>query len=267
MVRVFRVVLSLSVALSADLALAVGSTDLPTFRGAQIVKSKPVENSAIEVPLAKIYRSGRGWEPEKVERIEGTAFQTLYKIGRNVELKEVVDFYRGSLMSLPGSEVLFQCESRDCGSSNAWANNFFNDYLLYGADQNQSLLVSKDLRNHYWVLYINRRGAGDIMVRLDEVILKDNPGAEVNILAQLSATDIPRIRRFIASLSDLSTVVAFVTSEAGEENALVVGDRYIRDIKEGLNPLERDSIRFINLANMGDPAYGRHRVVFVRIAN
>ncbi|MBM6550193.1 DUF4892 domain-containing protein [Marinomonas ostreistagni] len=240
------------------------ATEVPTFRGAQIIKSEPVENAYIEVPLSKIYRSGRGWEPEQVELIEGTSYQTLYKIGRNVPLDAVNTFYRDAVMNINDNQILFECQSRACGSSNAWANNFFNDYLLYGADANQSLLVTKDASNHYWVLYINRRGAGDVMVRLDEVVPAGND-SNIDILAQLSATDIPRIRRALNDFGELTSVVGFVTSEAGDVNAVATGDRYIEAIRAGLNPAERESIRFINLANMGDPAYGSHRVIFVRI--
>ncbi|MFD1383820.1 DUF4892 domain-containing protein [Rhodanobacter aciditrophus] len=240
-------------------------TEVPVFRGAQIIKSEPVESSSIEVPLAKIYRSGRGWEPESVERIDGQSFQTLYKIGRNVPLNEVVDFYDEALASIEGNTVLFQCESRNCGSSNAWANNFFNEYLLYGADQNQSLKVLKDAQNHYWVLYINRRGAGDVMVRLDEVVPKGSDAVGANILAQLNVADVPRIRSFLREQSDLSNIVAFVTSDNRDGNPIITGDKSIEMLKDGLNPDERRLLRFINLANMGNPAYGVNRVIFVSI--
>ena len=257
----YGAVLSSLLVLSGNSVAA--ATQMPTFRGAEIVKSEPVENAYIEVPMSKIYRSGRGWEPEIVELVQGTSYQTLYKIGRNVPLDSVMDFYRQSIMSIPDQVVLFDCQSRACGSSNAWANNFFNDYLLYGADANQSLMVTRDGRGHYWVLYINRRGAGDVMVRLDEII-PTGQGGDIEILAQLNATDIPRIRRTVSELSNLESVVGFVTSEAGEFDAVTTGDRYIKTIKAGLNPSERSTIRFINLANMGNPAYGSHRVIFVR---
>lgn len=262
--KFFGAVLSSFLVLSVHAQAA--ATEIPTFRGAQIVKSEPVENAYIEVPLSKIYRSGRGWEPEQVALIEGTSYQTLYKIGRNVPLEAVNNYYRLAVMNIQGNQILFECESRACGSSNAWANNFFDDYLLYGADANQSLLVTKDTSNHYWVLYINRRGAGDVMVRLDEIVPAGND-ADVDILAQLSATDIPRIRRALTEFGELDSVVGFVTSEASDLDAIATGDRYIQAIKAGLNPTEREAIRFINLANMGDPAYGSHRVIFVRTEN
>lgn len=267
MFQVFGAALTFTLLVSAGASFAAQDVEIPTYRGAQIVKSTPVENSYIEIPLAKIYRSGRGWEPEKVEVVEGTAVQTLYKIGRNVPMDSVEKFYQEAIQkSLTNAEMLFSCESRACGSSNAWANNFFNDYLLYGSDSSQSLWVLRDQSMQYWVVYLNRRGAGDVMVRVDQIIPKGNK-LDIDILAQLNATDVPRIRRFLSSLDSLEGLVAFVTSEADERSALRVGDSYIEEVQRGLKPNERSAIRFINLANMGNSTYGAHRVIFVRYPN
>lgn len=263
MFRIVGAALSSLFVLCASATLLAGEGGLPVYRGAEIVKSEPLENSYIEIPLAKIYRSGRGWEPEKVETVEGDAIQTLYKIGRNVPMSSVERFYAQVIQGIEGGEVLYSCQSRACGSSNAWANNFFNDYLLYGPDSSQSLWVVKDVSMHYWVVYLNRRGAGDVMVRVDEVIPKGSD-IGIEILAQLSATDVPRIRRFLNTLEDHEGLVAFVTSVADERSAIDVGDAYIDEIRLGLNPDERSTIRFINLANMGNTNYGAHRVIFVR---
>lgn len=263
MFRIVGAALSSLFVLSVSLPVSAADEGLPIFRGAEIVKSEPVENTYIEIPLAKIYRSGRGWEPEKVETVEGAAIQTLYKIGRNVPMSAVERFYSDVIQGIEGGEILYSCQSRACGSSNAWANNFFSDYLLYGPDASQFLWVVKDSRMHYWVVYLNRRGAGDVMVRVDEVI-PEGSEADIDILAQLSATDVPRIRRFLNTLPDHDGLVAFVTSAADERSAIDVGDAYIAEIRLGLNPDERAAIRFINLANMGNTNYGAHRVIFVR---
>ncbi|SBS31437.1 hypothetical protein MAQ5080_01973 [Marinomonas aquimarina] len=266
MFRIVGAALSSLLVLSASQSLMAVDDGLPVYRGAEIVKSTPLENSYIEIPLAKIYRSGRGWEPEKVETVEGSAIQTLYKIGRNVPMSAVERFYAQAIEDIEGGDLLYYCESRACGSSNAWANNFFRDYLLYGPDASQSLWVVKDSRMHYWVVYLNRRGAGDVMVRVDEIIPQGSD-VDIDVLAQLSATDVPRIRRFLNTLDSYEGLVAFVTSAADERSAIDVGDAYIEEIRLGLNPDERTLIRFINLANMGNTNYGAHRVIFVRNSN
>lgn len=266
MFRIVGAALSSLFVMGISLPVSAVEAGLPVYRGAEIIKSAPLENTYIEIPLAKIYRSGRGWEPEKVETVEGSSIQTLYKIGRNVPMSSVEDFYRQVMDGIEGGELLYSCQSRACGSSNAWANNFFNDYLLYGPDSSQSLWVVKDARMHYWVVYLNRRGAGDVMVRVDEVIPKGSDMG-IEILAQLNATDVPRIRRFLNTLDSYDGLVAFITSAADERTAIDVGDAYIEEIRLGLNPDERAGIRFINLANMGNTTYGTHRVIFVRNSN
>ena len=265
MFRFAGVVLSSLLAFCVPSSAFADEKGFPVFRGAEMIKSEPLENSYIEIPLAKIYRSGRGWEPEKVETVQGSTIRTLYKIARNVPMSSVESFYQQAIQGIEG-DILYSCQSRACGSSNAWANNFFNDYLLYGPDSSQSLWVVKDASMHYWVVYLNRRGAGDVMVRVDEVIPKGSD-AKIEILAQLAATDVPRIRRFLNTLDSYQGVVAFVTSAADERSAIDVGDAYIEEIRLGLNPDERAAIRFINLANMGNTHYGEHRVIFVRNVN
>ncbi|MCO4784713.1 MAG: DUF4892 domain-containing protein [Marinomonas atlantica] len=266
MFRVIGAMMSSLLLISASTALIAKGSEIPVYRGAQIIKSTPVENSYIEIPLAKIYRSGRGWEPEKVELIEGTAVKTLYKIARNVQMESVERFYQDAILNLSNGDLLFSCQSRSCGNSNAWANNFFNEYLLYGSDSSQSLWVFQDQSLHYWVVYLNRRGAGDIMVRIDEVI-PNGSDLDTDVLAQLNATDVPRIRRFLSGLDTLDGLVGFVTSEADNRSAIRVGDAYIEEIQRSLNSSEQSRIRFINLANMGDSTYGTHRVIFVRDSN
>ncbi|MBJ7551901.1 DUF4892 domain-containing protein [Marinomonas ostreistagni] len=267
MLRNFVTAFTAACCLSSTVVFATEASnnqqEIPVYRSAQIVKSTPVENASFEIPLAKIYRSGRGWEPEKVTVVEGSSVRTLYKIGRNVPMESVESFYDQAIRNLDGVELLFECHSRSCGSSNAWANNFFNDYLLYGADSSQTLWVAKDAQQHYWVVYLNRRGAGDVMVRIDEIIPQDSE-QNIAILAQFNANDIPRIRRFLSETIDLSSIIGFVTSKADNRTAVSVGDQYIHDIQLGLSPEERRDVRFINLADMGDPALGSDRVVFIR---
>lgn len=235
------------------------------YRDAQLVKSYSKTDQFMEVPLSKISRSGRGWEPERVLRLQGDYFSSLYKINRNALLPDVYAHYR-SQMLLGGRSVVFECESRSCGSSNAWANDFFGDYLLYGADQSQYLLVVKDRQEVYQVLYLNRRGAGDVMVRLDDMASSQAKDTEFEIVAQMSIQDTPRIRRFLNDLPPGQSVVGFVTSEADAAlSAIQSGDRWINQVSAGLGAQLVEKVRFINLADLGRPSLGVDRVSFVYV--
>lgn len=233
------------------------------YRDAQLVKSQSEVGIMVEVPLSKIRRAGSGWEPEDVVRIQGDYLTYLYKINRNALLEDVYSHYRVELEK-SGQEIVFACESRSCGSSNAWANNFFNDYLLYGADQSQFLLVVKGSQDIYQILYLNRRGAGDVMVRLDQVMPVKLQNTEFGIVAQMDAQDIPRIRRFVRDLSADQEVVAFVTSSReGERSAIDYGDQLIATIEAGLGEQLKAKVRFINLADLGRESLGVNRISFV----
>lgn len=243
-----------------------GELGVEPYRDAQLVKSNSQAEQLVEVPLSKIRRAGSGWEPESVIRLKGDYFSSLYKINRNALLSDVYSHYRSQMLS-DGRSILFECESRSCGSSNAWANNFFGDYLLYGSDQSQSLLVVKNNKQEiYQILYLNRRGAGDVMVRLDEVKSVESNDTEFEIVAQMDVEDIPRIRRFVNDLPAGQNVVGFVTSQkSGTISAVESGDRLISTLSAGLGDRLKSKVRFINLADLGRESLGVNSISFVYV--
>lgn len=260
-----RQILILWIALVFPCASFADVSHLEPYRDAQLVKSDSQDNQQIEIPLGKIRRSGRGWEPESTLRVKGSVFSSLYKISRNTELESVFSYYKSALTS-QGQTVLFQCESRNCGSSNAWGNNFFQDYLLYGADDSQLLMVVQDKQDDYQIVYIIRRGAGDIMVRLDDVAAAAKQNSEFEIVAQMEVDDLPRIRRFLSDLLPDQRVVGFVTSQRKEgSSSIEQGDLYINNLIAGLGDRLSKKVRFINMADMGKEALGHDRVSFVYV--
>lgn len=259
----FRRVLCLFVLFSG--ASFAGVLEIASYRDAQLIKSNSQTERLVEIPLSKIRKAGSGWEPESVIRLKGDYFTSLYKIDRNAVLSDVYAHYRAQMLK-NGQTVLFECESRSCGSSNAWANNFFSDYLLYGADQNQYLLVVKNTQDIYQTLYLNRRGAGDVIVRLDEVKSVEGRDTEFEIVAQMDAEDVPRIRRFLRDLPSGQRVVGFVTSKrTGPLSAIQSGDQLISSLSAGLGEQLNAKVRFINLADLGRVSLGVNRISFVYI--
>jgi len=257
----FRKVLCL-LAFFSGVAFA-GVLDITPYRDAQLIKSNSQAEQFVEIPLSKIRKAGSGWEPESVIRLKGDYFTSLYKIDRNAVLSDVYAHYRAQMLK-NGQTVLFECESRSCGSSNAWANDFFSDYLLYGADQNQYLLVVKNVQDIYQTLYLNRRGAGDVIIRLDEVKSVEGQNTEFEIVAQMDVQDIPRIRRFLRDLPSGQHVVGFVTSQrAGPLSAISSGDRLISSLSAGLGDQLNEKVRFMNLANLGRESLGVNRISFI----
>jgi len=69
-------------------------------------------------------------------------------------------------------EVLYQCHSRSCGSSNQWANQVFHQSRLYGLDSQQSYAALKqDILNgaNYYALYSTERGNRKVYLHLEMI--------------------------------------------------------------------------------------------------
>ncbi|OOV88316.1 DUF4892 domain-containing protein [Oceanospirillum linum] len=97
----------------------------------------------------------------------GTLNQALYRVRSTRDTDEILEYYQNHLMQ-PGSDVLFQCSGRECGSSNDWANRVFKMSTLYGVDREQHYFAVRhklnDASDNYISVYITERGTGRIYV-------------------------------------------------------------------------------------------------------
>ncbi len=77
-----------------------------------------------------------------------------------------------------GGQVVFSCESRDCGESNVWANRIFGQSKLYGKDREQFYSVSAltlDDAPYMVVLYTIKRGNGRVYAYTEMMKLAQVP--------------------------------------------------------------------------------------------
>ncbi|MEP1216055.1 MAG: DUF4892 domain-containing protein [Marinobacter sp.] len=65
----------------------------------------------------------------------------LYEVRGGANREEARDHYLRELQSR-GAQILFECSGRNCGRSNVWANQIFDQSSLYGRDNNQDYLVA-----------------------------------------------------------------------------------------------------------------------------
>lgn len=74
---------------------------------------------------------------------------------------EARDYYLKELAAR-SAVILFECTGRDCGRSNVWANQIFNEATLYGRDGNQDYIAAayRDLYGaiHVVLVYTVTRG-------------------------------------------------------------------------------------------------------------
>lgn len=117
----------------------------------------------------------------------GTLSQTLYRIRSTRDTDEILEHYLIQLQQ-SGSEILFQCSSRECGSSNDWANSVFKVSTLYGVDREQHYIAGRrDLNGQtdYISLYITERGTGRIYVYVSHYKVEAAPVATKGIKRSL----------------------------------------------------------------------------------
>jgi hypothetical protein len=89
----------------------------------------------------------------------------------------VISHYREVL----GGDVLFQCGGRDCGRSNDWANQVFEQAILYGPDSNQ-YYAAFERQDLLVALYGIERGNKRVYAHLRFLEPRGEVGLEPNAL-------------------------------------------------------------------------------------
>lgn len=103
--------------------------------------------------------------PEREQRLKGDMTRITYQMTTGHSSTEPFRFMRDQLLK-KGAQVMFECQGRDCGSSNYWANSIFRSSQLYGVDQTQHYLAAR-LGRDYFVLYTVIRGNKRVYAHLE----------------------------------------------------------------------------------------------------
>ncbi len=175
-------ILSLAVqplaAVTPDVAGAQDLDGVPRFPRAWIVDyvdDPQVAPRELVLSAAEKYRSEL--RAERILRIDAPLRTVTYQMPAGTPTRDVVEHYQRLL----GNTSVFQCQGRDCGRSNQWANQIFQKAVLYGPDANQFYLSSQvDLEDQARMLsvYVIQRGnrrtyAHVVELRLSEVVQFD----------------------------------------------------------------------------------------------
>ncbi|WP_228739301.1 DUF4892 domain-containing protein [Marinobacter arenosus] len=78
---------------------------------------------------------------ETMARLSVTGEGRLYEIARDSGRDKAREHYL-RLLQDRGAQILFDCSGISCGRSNVWANQIFNQRVLYGRDATQDYLVA-----------------------------------------------------------------------------------------------------------------------------
>lgn len=235
------------------------------YKGSSLIKYDQTVQTDYSLPLANLKKSARTWIPIKAKQVQGELSTSLFKFSRNESVLPIYDFYKKQLVQ--DSKVLYECNGRTCGSSNAWANNFFNDYRLYGADANQFLLVvadESDKGSEYQVMYLNRRGAGDVMLRLDNITTKQDASKAI-VALQVNFDDTDKLNQFINNQGKAQNFVVVITTDASLSpiDSFTKGEEKLIELKASLSSELIGQIRFVNLGNQAKPIYGENQLTVI----
>lgn len=146
----WSVVLALGGLLSAGIGNAASHAETLVVPGSTLLEQAQLETTDQLIPLGSVKegRDGRA-SPERSERVGGRLQKALYQLPSELSIKESRKLLQASVKVEAGQDrLLYQCDGRECGQSNLWANDVFGESLLLGNDRTQFALiyVSDDLQ-------------------------------------------------------------------------------------------------------------------------
>ncbi|MDO6563457.1 DUF4892 domain-containing protein [Amphritea sp. 1_MG-2023] len=157
--------LSFTVQAQSDVTGSRDPQQLPRFPLSWIVNFNEQQIPEYELATGPMRKIGGVIAPEKSQRISGNLLRITYRVPDTHTPAQVFNYYHELLESLQAT-ILFQCSSRQCGSSNQWANNYFDIAELYGIDRSQ-FFISANLGQQQLAFYTVQRGNRRSYVQLD----------------------------------------------------------------------------------------------------
>ncbi|MGK0249691.1 MAG: hypothetical protein ACI910_002447 [Oleispira sp.] len=161
---------------------------MEAFPRAELVKETQLNNTEYRLVLSGLKRK-RAVTSGEVERlIGGDVNRQFWQISTNHEVEQILEYF---LSQWEGAQIMYRCSGLDCGSSNFWANDIFNNAKLYGRDADQSYVVAMipGNPNRIYVLYAVQRSKQKLYFNLDQITssdaLTDNNVDRQNIIASL----------------------------------------------------------------------------------
>lgn len=114
---------------------------------------------------------------EKERRLKGKLWRRQWLAIKGYDLDEIQRFF---LKQLKTADILYQCQNRDCGSSQFWANKVFEQPALLGRDNHQRYFVAlkKGNPNQFYIFYAAKRHTGQIRFQLDILSSTENPNPQ-----------------------------------------------------------------------------------------
>ncbi|OZG73670.1 hypothetical protein BTA51_07595 [Hahella sp. CCB-MM4] len=167
----------LSMAANAVEAVQVPLQPFPLSKVVESRQQDIPEYRLITGPLSSI---GAIVRAEQEEIVKGKVSVVTYEVPRVHTPREVMEHYLSQIAE-NNARILFRCEGRDCGRSNDWANEIFEERILYGHDRYQYYTVASFTKGgvpYVGVIYTIRRGNQRIYAHTEFIELSEPYGAK-----------------------------------------------------------------------------------------
>ncbi|OPX55806.1 protein of unknown function [Oceanospirillum multiglobuliferum] len=143
---------------------------LEPFPLSRLENSQQSEQPQYLVAVGRIQNKSGVSAPEHwLQLPKGMLEKATYRVESSKDTNKIFQHYRSQIQQ-SGEEIVFECSSRDCGSSIDWANKVFKLSTLYGVDRKQHYIVAQRQQgdnSEYVIVYITERGTGRIYVHTE----------------------------------------------------------------------------------------------------
>jgi hypothetical protein len=130
----------------ADSAAAAGTPEewlrrLNDYPHARLVERSEQEVIDHEIGLGAMQKVRGTWRFKESERLSGRLLRYTWQIVDGFSSYEIMEDLVATVEAQEGSELVFQCKGRACGSAVQWANRVFGQRVLYGREGEQRYRV------------------------------------------------------------------------------------------------------------------------------
>jgi len=154
------------------IASEIFAAELPVqnYHNARVISQSNADTDEYVLALGSYKKIAGNWRVDRQERLSGMLVRFTLELPEGHSANNGFDFYLDQLQNFNFRE-LFHCKSRDCGTSNSWANNHFKIQQLYGLDQFQQYgayeVTTADEKPFYVALYAVQRGNKRVYLQVD----------------------------------------------------------------------------------------------------
>lgn len=133
---------------------------------AQLSSQTKHSESNYRLVISSLKRQNAQTFGEKERRLKGELWRRQWLAIKGYNLDEIQGFFLNQIGDAP---ILYQCQNLDCGSSQFWANEVFEQPPLLGRDNHQRYFAAlkKGNPNQFYIFYAAKRHTGKIRFQLD----------------------------------------------------------------------------------------------------